>query len=52
MRVFLCSKSGVMALAIYTTGRVGDLPVCGKASTEVRDRTLARIGPQCARHGR
>jgi len=30
----------------YTTGRVGDLPVFGKASTEVRDRTLARTVPR------
>ncbi len=30
----------------YTTGRVGDLPVCGKASTEVRDRSLARAVPR------
>jgi len=30
----------------YTTGRVGALPVCGKASTEVRDRTLARTVPR------
>jgi len=30
----------------YTTGRVGDFPVCGKASTEVRDRTVARTVPR------
>ena len=30
----------------YTTGRVGDFPVCGKASTEVRDRTSARTVPR------
>jgi len=30
----------------YTTGRVGDFPVFGKASTEIRDRTLARIVPR------
>ena len=36
----------------YTTRRVGDFPVFGKASTEVRDRTVARTVPRCARHGR
>ncbi len=30
----------------YTTGRVGDFPNCGKASTEVRDRTVARTVPR------
>jgi len=30
----------------YTTGRVGDFPVFGKASTEVRDRTVARTVPR------
>ena len=32
----------------YTTGRVEDLPFFGKASTEVRDRPLARTVP-CSR---
>jgi len=27
LRVFSRSESGVIALAIYTTGRVGDLPI-------------------------
>ncbi len=30
----------------YTTGRVGDFPFFGKASTEVRDRTVARTVPR------
>ena len=30
----------------YTTGRVGDFPVSGKSSTEVRDRLLARTVPR------
>ncbi|ALB28375.1 hypothetical protein JP39_02670 [Companilactobacillus heilongjiangensis] len=30
----------------YTTGRVGDFPYFGKASTEVRDRTVARTVPR------
>ena len=30
----------------YTTGRVGDLPNFGKASTEDRDRTVARAVPR------
>jgi len=30
----------------YTIGRVGDLPFFGKASTEVRDRTVARAIPR------
>ena len=34
-----------MALSITPPGEFGDLPYFGKASTEVRDRFLARTGP-------
>ncbi len=49
MRVFTRYESGVMALAITPPGVLKPCLSC-KASTEVRDRTLARAVPHSGRN--